>query len=79
MMSAQIFFSRNEFVVDVRFPVPLAPQALIWSPTHTGHSHKDTGDFSDDPFDEMGVSLSDICIPADSGKSSRAARSRCGW
>jgi len=30
VMSADIFFSRNEFVVDVRHVTPL-PQALIWS------------------------------------------------
>ena len=39
MMSADIFFSRNKFVVDVQHAVPL-PQAfrLIWSPgVHTSH------------------------------------------
>ena len=38
VMSADIFFSRNKFVVDLRSTVPLPWHALIWSPdAHTSH------------------------------------------
>jgi hypothetical protein len=35
---SQVFFSGNEFVVNVLPDQPLAPRALIWSPTHSGRS-----------------------------------------
>jgi hypothetical protein len=36
-MSAQILFSRNKFVVDLRQFTGPAPKGLIWDPTYTGN------------------------------------------
>ena len=43
-ISARIFFSRNEFVVNLMYePVVPAPKDLIWGPTDTGHGPSPLG------------------------------------